>query len=410
MNVAVPLPRTSIATDTGTIDRQSRIAIVEVCRDLADAVPIWLRMKAEGALATPYQHYDFIHLWQRHVGDRNAVKPSIMVGYDAGRTPLVLLPFGTNTAGPLRVLQFLGGKHANINFGVWNRNFAASITAPEVHNLLDRIAQNAPGVDLVALHRQPHTWENVANPFLHLPHQPSPSGCCCGDLRPATDNTGRAAETAHLSRSMRKQLRSKERKLAELPGFRYFRATTPAEVDRLLTWFFAIKAVHLKAHGLANTFADPGIEDFVRDLCHRGLDEGQPVAELHAIEADGELLAVYAGTGNGKRFSLMINTYTLSEHARLSPGLVLLMHMFAALTERGFHSVDLGAGDARYKRGFCRQDEPLFESFLPLTPLGRLAAVGARSGTSLKRRIKSSPVLWPAYQTIRRHVSPLLPV
>jgi hypothetical protein len=40
-------------------------------------------------------------------------------------------------------------------------------------------------------------------------------------------------------------LRSKDRKLAGLPGYRYFRAATPHEVDRLLGWFFPVKARHL---------------------------------------------------------------------------------------------------------------------------------------------------------------------
>ncbi len=43
---------------------------------------------------------------------------------------------------------------------------------------------------------------------------------------------------------------------------------------------------------------------------------------------------------------------------------------------RGYRSLDLGIGSDDYKRMFCKDDEPIFDSFIPLTTRGRLAAVG----------------------------------
>jgi CelD/BcsL family acetyltransferase involved in cellulose biosynthesis len=78
--------------------------------------------------------------------------------------------------------------------------------------------------------------------------------------------------------------------------------------------------------------------------------------------------------------------------------------MIADLGERGYTSFDLGVGDATYKRGFCREVEPLFDSFLPLTPKGHLAALGARSATAVKRGIKRTPRLFAALQSLQRLV------
>jgi len=398
MSIALPLGGNSV--ETAAASRTERIVAVEFHRDVAAAAPVWHRLKSEGALATPYQTYDFLAAWQRHVGRIGGVTPLVVTAYGPTGRPLLLWPFGHIDRGPCRVLQFLGGKHANINFGLWDREFARSLTAAEIRLVLDRIAASGHGIDLIALHRQPATWDGIANPLLLLPHQPSPSDCCRRDLRRTTD--GKVDQ--QVSRSMRKQLRSKNRKLAELPGYRYFQATTPGEVGRLLDWFFRVKAMHLAAQGLTNAFAEPGIEDFVRDICHLGLAGGRPLTELHAIEGGGELLAIFGGTGDGRRFSSMFNTYTAGRKARYSPGLVLLTHMVTELGERGFAGLDLGAGDAGYKRGFCRESEPLFDSFLPLTALGHCAAAGARASTSLKRGIKHTPRLWSALQTLRRHI------
>ena len=400
MSVALPLDRVSVHAASSHSGRTERIAAVEWHRDFAAAEPIWRRLESEDALSTPYQTYDFLESWQRHVGRIGGVTPLIVTAYDPAGRPVLLWPLGYFDRGPLRTLQFLGGKHANINFGLWHREHAASIAASDIRFVIGRIAAGGHGIDLVALHRQPAYWDGIANPLLLLPHQSSPSDCCHRNLGPSAD--GMAG--VQVSRSMRKQLRGKNRKLAELPGYRYFQVTTPGEVDRLLAWFFAVKAMHLAERGLANVFAEPGIEDFVRDLCHSGLAAGRPLAELHAIEGGGELLAVFAGTGDGRRFSSMFNSYTPGPLSRYSPGLVLLTHMVARLGERGFTCLDLGAGDAGYKRGFCREVEPLFDSFWPLTARGHLAAAGARPATALKRTIKHTPRLWSALQTVRRQV------
>ena len=78
----------------------------------------------------------------------------------------------------------------------------------------------------------------------------------------------------------------------------------------------------------------------------------------------------------------MFNTYTLGDNARHSPGLILLVHMVNESGARGVRSFDIGVGRAHYKSFFCRESEPLFDTFLPLTPRGRLAA--AAFGASLR--------------------------
>jgi CelD/BcsL family acetyltransferase involved in cellulose biosynthesis len=311
-----------------------------------------------------------------------------------------LWPFGVVDHGPVRVLEFLCGKYANLNFGVWNRDFAASATRVEIEAVFDCIAQNDQAIDLLALYRQPKTWNGVANPFALLPHQPSSNDGRRIDLRRQGPNT----TTAQLRGALRKQLRTKEHRLSQLPGYRYLRATAGADADRLLDWFFHVKSEHLAAQGVANVFAERGIQRFLREACNHGLAAGEPLVEVHALQTRDETLAMIAGVGDGTRFSSILTTYTLSDRARHSPGLVLVHHVIGNLAARGYAAFDLGVGDARYKRLFCKQAEPLFDSFIPLTPLGWAAGVVARSCSALVRGIKRRPALWSAAQTARRHI------
>ena len=102
------------------------------------------RSSARDALATPYQRYEFLSLWQRHVGAEAGFTPFIVVGFDAIGTPLFLLPLGARPFGRWTAVEFLGGKHANFNMGLWRRDLAATIGADALRAVLERACPAAP--------------------------------------------------------------------------------------------------------------------------------------------------------------------------------------------------------------------------------------------------------------------------
>jgi CelD/BcsL family acetyltransferase involved in cellulose biosynthesis len=402
MNVALRIAPARAQTEPTYLSRPTRVARVEILDDLAVAEPIWRRLEREDALATPYQSFDLQAAWQRHVGARAGVSPFIVVGFDPAGKPIFLWPMGKVRKGPLNVVGFLGGKHTNFNLALWRRDVAKNFTAEDIRKIVAQIAAGGYEADVFRLLSQPRSWEGIVNPFALLPHQPSPSDALWLKL----ENSGDEVIKRVLSPSMRGRLRTKERRLQRLAGYRYLQATTAADVDRLLDAFFALKAAHMAEQGLANVFAEPSQESFLREACHQGLAAGKPLIEIHALEAEGELLALFAGVSDGRRFSGMFNTYTRSDNARQSPGLVLLTHMITALADRGLKSFDLGVGEARYKTFFCKEPEPLFDNFLPLTRLGWLAAMLGRLGYGMKRRVKQSRLLWKLVQVVRQSRRP----
>jgi CelD/BcsL family acetyltransferase involved in cellulose biosynthesis len=372
------------------------VARVEIYLDMPAAEPAWRQLEDGGPLATPYQRFDLLAAWLRQVGARTGVTPYIVTGFDHAGEPLFLWPFGRAKTGPLEIISFLGSKHANFNIGVWRRDSIAAIGAHELRDILARIADHS--VDLVALFNQPLSWDGVANPFALLPHQPAVDMSAHLTFARGDEDALNGALTA----SMRSRLRGKERKLQKLDGYRYLQAKSSADIDRLLEQFFALKSNHMAAQGLTNVFAEAGTAEFLRETCHRKLPDGRPLIEIHALEGGGELLALFGATGDDYRFSSMFNTYTLGEHARHSPGLVLLAHMVRDSAERGSRSFDLGVGRAEYKSYFCREPQPLFDSFLPLSARGRLAALVFGTTFAARRVIKQNPTLWSAVQTLRR--------
>jgi len=325
------------------------LARLEVQPNLAAAEPAWRALEHHHALTTPYQRYDFLSAWQRHVGTDEGVKPFVVTGYDSEDNPLFLWPLGQRRRGPLGIAQFLGGSHANYNFGIWRRDVAEAITADDLRYILSRLAAGRNGADLLVLLNQPESWDGIRNPFALLPHQESVNDCS----RLTLSGSGDEVLTTHLSTAMRGRLRTKERKLQKLADYRYFRAETPEETKRLLDVFFPLKAKHFAAQGLADVFAEPGVRDFFYDAACGHPKREAPLIEIHALEGGGEVLAIFAAITDGERLSLMFNTYTLSANAKHSPGLILLTHVVGNCADRGLKTFDLGVGEAGYKTFFC---------------------------------------------------------
>ena len=286
---------------------RAALARTEVFRDLAPAEPLWHALIKDDALTTPYQRFEWAAQWYRHVGLAGKVSPLIVVGFDDGGAPQFILPLILERRYGAGIAAFFGGSHSNLNMPVFAAAVAADLTPDRLDRMLREIAA-VHGVDLFALTGQPPLWQGVANPLAALPFQRSADDVYFGTLA-----AGRPPP--RLPSGMRK----KERQLSRMPDFRYAVATTAAEVDRILAFFRAHKAVRFGMHGIHNVFEDRGVMNFITDACHDGLAAGRPVIELHALEAGGDVLAIIGGVQDRTRFSVMFNSITTSPYARKSP-------------------------------------------------------------------------------------------
>jgi CelD/BcsL family acetyltransferase involved in cellulose biosynthesis len=400
------MPSVDVAVRPTDVERQAAraaggagvaIARLEIHDDFAAAAPAWDAL-ADQAVATPFGRRDWIEAWQRHIGAPAGLSPLIAVAHDERDEPLFLLPLAARAGRVLNVARYFGGSHSQLNMGLWRRDIAAALSADDLARAFETIAQRR-GIDLFVLLNQPVLWDGRGNPLLALPHQASPDDVFRIDFE---GESGEAVIKSRLKPTLRGLLKSKEKKLAKLPGYRYFRAASAPDAERVLAAFLTQKAAHLKQQGVRNAFAAPGVADFLRAACVEGFATGAPTIELHAIEGGGEVLAVMGGVADAHRFSAMFNSYTLTEHARWSPGQILIAHMLRACADRGIASYDLGAGFAPYKRYFCKTTDPLFDSVLAFSERGHVAAALWRTGLSVKRRIKTSGPLWAVVRAVRR--------
>lgn len=382
------------AIDARTADAPARSTAGRIVRtdllfDLVAAEPIWRRFEAAQPIATAYQRVDLLTPWQREVGACDDAEPCIAVARDGEHRPLVLLPLARRRQHGIRTLSFMGGKHTTFNMPLWDRDFVAE--AADLDALVSGLRAH-DAADVLALTQQPRHWQGLSNPMAMLPHQDSVNACPVLALTP---------ETPPISNSFRKRLRAKERKLQALPGYRYHLAASETDIGRLLDWFFRVKPLRMKEQKLPNVFADHGVEQFVRAACMTQLAGGNRVIDIHALECDEEVIALFAGVADGHRFSMMFNTYTMSEQSRHSPGLILMRNIIDHYAARGYRALDLGIGSDDYKRMFCRDDEPIFDSYIALSARGRLAAAAMSSLAHAKHLVKQNQRLLRLAQGLR---------
>ncbi|MGE4166011.1 MAG: GNAT family N-acetyltransferase [Xanthobacteraceae bacterium] len=285
------------------------------------------------------------------------------------------------------MLEFLGGKHSNFNLGLWRRDVAAADSEADVRNLLSAFEKRA---DALILHNQPLSWQGVVNPLSLLPHHPSPSMAYRGPLR--TDFEALLSE--RTSNSTRYKMRKKAKSLAKVGPVNFAQARNADDARRVVHEFFAQKSARMRAMGMEDVFGAPEIRNFIEASVCGTLPNGDPVIEIYALTAGDTIVATMGGMVRDGRFSAMFNSIPPDKFRSESPGEQLLVQLIRTCCERGLHTFDLGVGEASYKDMFCPDEEPLFDTRLPLSARGHALVAIERAKSAVKRTIKQNKSLW----------------
>ncbi len=369
-------------------------ARVEVRRQ-ADATvrEAWSTLE-RAAPCSIYQTRAWLLPWVETLGADAGIAPAFVLAWGGDGSVVALLCLGLRRRGPLRVASFLGGKDSNFSLGLFRPGTRWS--AGDLRRLLQSAAREI-GADAFVFANQPFDWNGAANPLAALPHQLSPSAAYGTALIPDVDGF----LAGKLSKDARKKLRKNVARLAETGALAYGVAATPSTRARVLDAFFRQRLERFRAQGIASSFENPMMRVFLERAATPGADGFG--LELHYLAAGERIVAVYGGAAHAGRWSGMFNAFdTDPDIAKTSPGELLLMKVIAAQCLAGHTHFDLGVGEARYKARFCGTALPLFDSFIPATPLGWLFTEAAAGVLRLKRRIKQNPRLFRWAKRVRR--------
>ena len=118
--------------------KTSRVASVDFLDDLNQAETVWRSLEHQQHF-TPVSADRFLRPWQQLVGEREGLRPFIVIAYDRARRPLLLLPLALDQAHGFRIARFMGGKHTTFNMALWDRDFATEATRADLDALISAI-------------------------------------------------------------------------------------------------------------------------------------------------------------------------------------------------------------------------------------------------------------------------------
>ena len=369
---------------------------VDVHENLAAADAAWTELEAICPCSI-YQTRRFLLPWLATHGAAVGMTPMIVVAHNSKGIPVALLPFGVVRRGPVRVASFLGGDDSNSNIGLFRPD---SLLGPADLESLLRAAAGKTSLkpDLFLLINQPENFAGIKNPLDIFPHQTSASFCHSGAL----ESDPKAFFAARLSKDTAKKLRKKRKRLEDMGALTYIQPTNALEVAHILDAFFTLKLERFRQQNIRSAFEEPQTRSYLERACCPRPDRS-PSIELHALMLDHRIIAIFGGSVHREHLHLMFNAFDPDELiARSSPGDLLLQSILERACGDGVKTFDLGIGEARYKNTWCDHAEPMFDSVLAVTRLGKIFSAAETTRRHLKRWIKQSAWAWPTAKVLLR--------
>lgn len=155
----------------------------------------------------------------------------------------------------------------------------------------------------------------------------------------------------------------KARKLAREVGALSFSLHAPENLGRMFVW----KSEQYRRTGLTDAFGVRWTRALVGQLMN--IETPGFAGTCSVLRAGGEIVAVHAGMRSRSILHWWFPTYD-ARYAAYSPGIILLLRIAATL---GSGRIDLGKGDARYKRSLMTGAAPLREGCVELPSLAAAA-------------------------------------
>jgi CelD/BcsL family acetyltransferase involved in cellulose biosynthesis len=386
---------------TARTDRHSMSGIISLAiHDRMEPLESeWRKLQSED-FNSLHHGYDWCRAWVDPYG-----RPLRIVEGRMGGDLAFILPLEIVRGRMFTKAQFIGAHHANLNTGLVSREFAKIATPEIMAGVAAELRERITDADCIILGNMPAVWGGRIPPFSMLPHVENQNHAFQLDMKPTFVET-----LAQLSaKRRRKKYSVGNRRLEALGGYEHIIAETPAQKYELLDLFFAQKSARLAEFGLPNTFSCQKTRKFLHSavLLPQGADEFP--LRMHALrmtggEFKGEMPAVAGLSRKGNHLIVQFCSIGTGPTVDASPGELLFHLMVEKYNRENVETFDFGIGDMPFKRAWCTRETIQVNVTLPVTPLGRLAALKEETATRLKAMIKQNPAIYSFVQKLRSRV------
>jgi CelD/BcsL family acetyltransferase involved in cellulose biosynthesis len=388
-------PRTNTPPRLVSVAPRADITL-DLHQSLAAAEPDWRRLEAS-ADSTPFQTFDWLSAWQRHIGTLSDVKPAIVVG-KRGDEILFLLPLAVTARGLTRRLTFLGQDLCDYNAPLLAPDFASigngfAALWRQIHALI----QATPGLrhDIIAFEKMPEAIGAQRNPMLFLDARLNPSGA----YETVLGADWEQFYTSKRSSATRRRDRTKVKRLGEMGEVRFVDPAESADISSTLDTLIAQKSKQFARMGVADIFSRPGYVDFFRELA--AAPPERRLVHLSRLDVGSTRAAANLGLIHRGCYFHVLASYDDGEVSRFGPGAAHLRELLKFAIARGLSRFDFTIGDEPYKRDWCESEQRLHDYSAAVTIRGWPSAAVSGAWRRTKRSIKHSAPLWNAVVRVR---------
>lgn len=367
---------------------------------------LWRRFE-RAADCTPYQTFDWLAAWQRHVGVCEGARPVIAVATFADGEPAFLLPLAVEPSGRARRLCWLGQDLNDYNAPLLAKDFAQRVTP-------DRFVAAWREVRL-RIQREPalrHDWVEMekmlpevggqANPLCHLAVRVNPSGAHATAL----GSEWKDFYFDRRSSATRRRDRSKRKRLSEFGDISFVTETDAQDITRTLQILMQQKHRLFAHRGIGDMFARPGWREFFLDVAANPAT--RHMVHVSRVQIGEVCAATNFGLVFGGTFYHVLASYDDGEMAHYGPGALHLRELLAYAIGRGLRRFDFTIGDEPYKRDWSDSAATLLDYRAAATWRGWPAFCRATLARPVKRFIKQTPWAWRAVSHTRAFLGRVL--
>jgi CelD/BcsL family acetyltransferase involved in cellulose biosynthesis len=365
-----------------------------MCRlvDMASVEHEWRRLERL-PLNSLHQGYDWCRSWSMAHG-----RTPLMIEGRLGDRTLFLLPLEITGRNGIRVAAFAGGRHNNLNTGLFTGDFRPTVAEQmDIRRQIGRLLKGK--ADLAILDAVPRRWRDADHPLAALCIRTHLNSSFQLPLHPRFEETLKQLN----AKRRRKKFRTQNRRLDEVGGYDHWVPEPVPEQHALLDLFFRQKRLRFEAQGLPDVFADPEIRAFFHALIDAEATEQDYPLRLHAIRLrkGGDIAAIAGLSRKGDHIICQFGSIDGTLYPEASPGELLFWLMIEQACAQGAALFDFGVGDQVYKRSWCPVETVLYDISIPISMTGRIAATLHAGIGRAKLSIKRNPRLYRIIQRLR---------
>jgi CelD/BcsL family acetyltransferase involved in cellulose biosynthesis len=373
----------------------------ELHQDLAAAERDWRKLEATAELS-PFQTFDWLSAWQRHMGAPNGIRPAIVVA-KRGDEILFLLPLAVTSGGLTRRLTFLGQELCDYNAPLLARDFTSAVgnEFAALWRQIHQLVQATPALrhDTIAFEKMPERIGAQPNPLLCLDLRLNPSGA----YETVLGADWEQFYTSKRSSATRRRDRTKLKRLGEIGEVRFVDPQADVDIASTLDTLIAQKSKQFARMGVADLFARPGYVEFLRELS--SAPAGQRLVHVSRLDVGATWAAVNVGLIHRDCYYHVLASYDDGEVSRFGPGAAHLRELLKFAIARGLKRFDFTIGDEPYKRDWCESEQRLHDYSAAVTMRGWPSAAVSGSLRRVKRAIKHSAPLWNVVVKVRTTIA-----